>query len=398
MEDMLVDLALALLLVVAGVHGWHRGAAVRGFQLAGLLGAGAVAWHWTPRLLHHVDALARPSVLRSVTLVGAVWLVAMAGDLALGRLGLRLMGRRHLSRPDAALGALASVLVTSFVAWFAATATHASLPASVAREVADSRLLGALDAVAPEAPRRWAASLATSIDEDRFPDVFNSLSPDPEPSVSAPTSGVAAVAGVRQAAAGIVKIEASSDACGGSEGSGWVVAPHRVVTNAHVVAGATTIRVQVGGTGHRTRATVVAYDPRTDLAILDAERMQATVLQRATGTLADGTSTAVAGFPLDGGYTVVAARVRNQIEATGRDIYSSGLVTRRIYSLRAVVRPGNSGGPLLTTSGRVAGTVFARSTTSTDTGYALSDAATDALLDRAASLTAPVSTQGCTAD
>lgn len=398
MEPMLVDLALIALLAWAFTRGWRRGAAVRALQLTGLLGAGAIAWHWAPRAMRHVDALARPGVLRSVVLVLAVWFAAVAGEQVLGVLARRLVGRRHLSRPDAFCGAIASMLVTACVSWFAVTAAHQGLPPAVARSVAASRLLGALDAVAPEAPRRWAASLANSLNSERFPEVFDGLSPDPEPSVPAPTTGSAATPGVRRAAASIVKVLATSDACGGSEGSGWVVAPHRIVTNAHVVAGATRVSVQVGGTGHRHDATVLAFDPRTDLAILDAEGVSAPALVRDESTLPSGAGGAVAGFPLDGAYTVGAARVRNEVDATGRDIYSSGVVTRRIYALRATVRPGNSGGPFLTSAGRVAGTVFARSTTSSSTGYALSDAATDRLLDAASSLSTPVSTQRCTVD
>lgn len=397
MGVMVVDILLVALLLLAALRGWHKGAVVRGLQLVGLLGAGALAYHFVPGWLNHVDAVARPGIARSLVLIAAVWVAAVIGEAVLGRIAMRLMRGRHGSRPDSFLGAIASMLVTAFVVWFCATAAAPALPASIGRQVSDSRGLRAIDSVMPDQPRQWASKLATSLNANRFPDVFSGLSPDPAPSVPAPDAGVTSTAAVAKAAASVVKVLASSTSCGASEGSGWVVAQHRVVTNAHVVAGSSDVTVQVAGVGPRLSASVVAFDPEVDLAILDVPSLAAPALQRTSATLSKGTSTVVAGFPLDGSYTVVPARVGNEIDATGRDIYASRLVTRTIYSLNTTVKPGNSGGPLLTTSGTVAGTVFARSTTSSTTGYALSDAETDSLLDRATALSTPVSTQSCVA-
>ena len=394
----MVDLALVLMLTLAALRGWQRGFVVRALQLAGLIGAGAVAYFLLPIPMAHIPSLSRPSLARSIVLILGVWIVALTGETLMSMLGRRVMARGHqtIRKGDALAGAVASMLVTTVLTWFVVTAVRPALPPSLVREVGQSRILTATDHAMPELPRRWAASLATSINTSRFPDVFSGLSPEPNPSVAAPDTGITAEPAVVRAAASVVKVLASSRSCGGSEGSGWVVSAHRVVTNAHVVGGATTVVVQVRGAGAYLRATVVAFDPHVDLAILDVPGLGAPALTR-SGPLTSGESAVVAGYPLDGGYRAVAARVRDEIRATGRDIYSTGLVTRDVYSLYATVEPGNSGGPLLTASGTVAGTVFARSTTSKDTGYALTDSTTSRLLDEAATLTRPVSTEQCVA-
>jgi S1-C subfamily serine protease len=63
--------------------------------------------------------------------------------------------------------------------------------------------------------------------------------------------------------------------------------------------------------------------------------------------------------------------------------------------LRALVRPGNSGGPLLATDGRVYGVVFAAATDDNETGYALTASEVRSDAESGAAATTPVSTQGC---
>jgi S1-C subfamily serine protease len=105
----------------------------------------------------------------------------------------------------------------------------------------------------------------------------------------------------------------------------------------------------------------------------------------------------VAGFPLDGPYRLDAARVREVVQARGSDIYGSPGASREVYSLFARVRPGNSGGPLLSGSGDVVGVIFAKSLDDNSTGYALTLDEARPVLDAAASATTPVGTGPCVA-
>jgi len=139
---------------------------------------------------------------------------------------------------------------------------------------------------------------------------------------------------------------------------------------------------------------VVLYDPKRDIAILYVPGLAAAPLHFA-GQASSGDKAVVAGYPLNSRFTKVAARIGGSETATSPDIYQNSTVTREIYSVRAVVEPGNSGGPLLSPGGRVYGVVFAAAVSAKDTGYALTAAevAPDTRAGRAA--TAPVSTQSC---
>jgi S1-C subfamily serine protease len=163
------------------------------------------------------------------------------------------------------------------------------------------------------------------------------------------------------------------------------------MTNAHVVAGIDRPTVRVGGVGRLYQARVVLFDPQKDVAVLYVPALRAPVLHF-DGVASRGDSAVVAGYPQDGGLDLQAATVASRINATGQNIYNSGTVTREIYSIRSTVRPGNSGGPLLTTDGEVYGVVFARSTSDDETGYVLTahEVASDA--KKAAHATARVDT------
>ncbi len=196
--------------------------------------------------------------------------------------------------------------------------------------------------------------------------------------------------------ASIVKItgEAKATACARIlEGSGFVFAPQHVLTNAHVVAG---VRggVTVTGLRHTFHGTVVLYDPERDVAVLYVPGLRARPLAFASPP-SRGDSAIVAGYPLNRGFTAAPARIGGEHSANSPDIYQAHTVTRDIYAVRAVVRPGNSGGPLLAPSGAVDGMVFAAAIDLANTGYALTagEVASDVSAGWAA--TAPVSTHGC---
>jgi S1-C subfamily serine protease len=178
------------------------------------------------------------------------------------------------------------------------------------------------------------------------------------------------------------------------EGSGFVVSPRHVLTNAHVVAGMTNGPYVGHGTGSALPARVVLFDWNTDVAILYVPGLDAPPL-RFAGRAARGSGAVVAGYPKNGGFRAVAARVASQWSANGPNIYRTGQVIRAIYAVRARVEPGNSGGPLLAKNGKVYGVIFAASTNARDTGFALTASAVGPDVRRGARATTPVSTRGC---
>jgi S1-C subfamily serine protease len=203
--------------------------------------------------------------------------------------------------------------------------------------------------------------------------------------------------GVRAAAGSIVKITGEARACNRSqEGTGWVLARERVVTNAHVVAAVRDPQVRIGGEGRRYAARVVVFDPVRDLAVLAVPGLPAPPL-RLGQDLGRGDAAVVAGFPLDGPYRLDSARVREVVTARGEDIYGRRPSTRQVYSLYATVQPGNSGGPLLSASGEVVGVIFAKSLDDDSTGYALTLSESEPVLRKGRTAGEPVSVGACAA-
>jgi S1-C subfamily serine protease len=168
-----------------------------------------------------------------------------------------------------------------------------------------------------------------------------------------------------------------------------------VLTNAHVVGGVREPTVQVGGEGRVYDARVVLYDWERDVAVLDVPRLDAPALRLSAGDAVSGDGALVVGFPENGPFDVRPARVRERFTADGPDIYRRGTVSRDVYSLYATVRPGNSGGPLLTPDGEVFGVVFAKSLDDRDTGYALTNDEVRETVTRGRAADEPVGTQRC---
>ena len=199
---------------------------------------------------------------------------------------------------------------------------------------------------------------------------------------------------VERAGSSVLKVRGTNDCGRGIEGSGFVYAPDRLMTNAHVVAGVDDPEVVVGDDSIDAR--VVYYNPDLDVAVLefDSERSRScrspTRRRPAEGPLA------ILGYPQDGPFDIERGRIRAKQTLRSPDIYGEGAVIREVYSLRGLVRPGNSGGPIVDSAGRVVGVVFAASVTDDDTGYALTaDAGPAGGRRRQRRATDEASTEGC---
>jgi S1-C subfamily serine protease len=290
-------------------------------------------------------------------LVGALAAVMLEGAaLALRR---RLIRRPLLHRADGAGGAALIGAVALGLAWiFGAVALHAPGTTQLRADVQNSVILSELDQVLP--PSGGVLNVLDRV--------------DPAPSITGPATphqppdpAIAADPDVEAAGASVVRV--LSTACGlGIEGSGWAVRPDLIVTNAHVVAGAddTTVTTQ---DGVELDANAVYYEPEDDLALLRVEASLPT-LRVAEGN-SEGDEAAVLGYPENGPYTVTPARVGETRTTVSEDSYGRGPVERTITALGGNVRSGNSGGPLLTAKGEVAGVVFAATTSGPKGGFAV---------------------------
>ncbi len=385
-----LDLLLIVMMVLAGFSGFRRGLLLQLLTYGGLVAGlvvGALAAPVVAGLMESHSAQAGAAVLTLLAGAGI-------GDGLGWLLGVRVRARTHKTRfkpADAAGGAALSVTALLLAVWFVAlNLVNGPFP-QVAVEIRGSAIVRTLGSALPEPPsllgevRRLFNGLG-------FPEVFSKFPPAPVGPVKQPTQAQAREA-FDAASASTVRIV--GEACGQiQEGSGFVVGDGYVLTNAHVIAGVRAPQVQQQG-GGAENATTVLYDPKTDLAVLLVERSPGPVLSFADADVARGAVGAVLGYPGGGDLTGGKAAVRREIPAVGRDIYGGGSVERNVYELQAEIHPGNSGGPFVLTDGRVAGVVFAASTTDEGIGYAI--ASTDVAPDLRAALgrTQPVSTGAC---
>ncbi len=110
--------------------------------------------------------------------------------------------------------------------------------------------------------------------------------------------------------------------------------------------------------GRSFDAEPLAYDPTDDLALLRVRGLALPSL-RLAGSVPSGRSGAILGYPENGPFDAEAGRVGRTQTVITQDAYGRGPVSRLLTPLRGLVRPGNSGGPLVDAAGRVLTTVFA---------------------------------------
>lgn len=402
MHGDVLDIVLLVLTVLSAVAGYRRGlicgvTSFVGLLLGALLGARVAPAIARALLKAPSSTIAADHAVgqRTVTLVTVVVLAGLGHALgyALGaRVRTRVLPRR-LQPVDGAGGAVVSAATLLVLAWLLGAALASAPFAGLANQIHRSLVLQIVNRAVPPAGQSAASSLLREMQRHALPAVAGPFDTLLAPTVQPPNPAVVPGA-AHAAAASIVKVTGDAPSCSrGIEGSGFVYAPDRVLTNAHVVAGvsAPTVAVPGGGT---LPARVVLYDPNRDIAVLDVPGLRVAALSFAPQA-ASGASAVVAGYPEDGPFTAVPARIAALAKISGPNIYQNRTVTRQIYTIRAVVRPGNSGGPLLDPAGQVDGVVFATSVDQSDVGYALSAAevSPDAAAGRSA--TAAVSTQGC---
>jgi S1-C subfamily serine protease len=319
--------------------------------------------------------------------------VGQGAGYAIGRRAGVLARRVHLGRLDALLGAASGVGVTVVVFWLIASLLVQAPWTGVAGAVRRSRAYALTGELLPDPPR-VVAQLQHLLDTSPFPQVFAGLPRRIGPPVRLPSEGSARRA-ARRSEGSVVRVLAPG--CGGlRQGSGWISDEGTVVTNAHVVAGGESVRVEGPDGAHQ--GVVVLFDPSTDIAVVSAPDLVGDPLRLATGTLERASPGATLGFPGDGGGRLVIHRaaVQDVYDATGLDIYGRRPVTRQVYELRSPVRGGDSGGPFVLSDGTVAGTIFAASTSDSGTGYALTGGEIADEVRSASRLSEPVSTGPCT--
>ena len=387
----LLDWLLLVLVLTYALSGYWQGFITGAFATAGLLIGGLIGVFLAPAALGDAD----PSVMVSL---GALFIVILCASL--GQAGLQFAGARIRDRitwqPARALDAIGGAVLSSaavlLVAWALGVAISGSGIAGITGLVRNSSVLAKVDQVLPAEADSALNAFNDVVGSGFFPQYLDPFAPERIVPVKPGPERLLTDPDVEDAEASVLKIRGTNDCGRGVEGTGFVYADGRLMTNAHVVAGVDEPEVEIGG--DTVSAEVVHYNPDIDVAVLavDTSGLPNLAFDDEAGER-DGV--AILGYPQDGPYDVQVGRIRAEQRLRSPDIYGEGSVIREVFSLRGLVRPGNSGGPIVSSAGDVVGVVFAASVTDQDTGYALT---ANQVAQNAASGVAnsePVSTGDC---
>jgi S1-C subfamily serine protease len=387
----LLDLAIVAMTFVAVGNGYRRGFSLSILSYLGLVIGLAIGAGMAPPVVRAFAAGPTTGPYVALLMLFLAALVGSSIGYAAGEpIRIRLLRDRVGARLDSVAGAVFSIFTVLASAWFLGLAFARGPIPPLSSAIQSSAILRLLDTRYSHPPA-FLTGVQQIIAGVPYPRVFDVIA---NPDLPGPVSldpAVADNAAVTSAARRTVKVR--SLGCGGEVfGSGFPAADNYIVSNAHVVAGTHDTRVLLPD-GRNLAATVVLFDPQRDVSILYVPALRLAPLPG--GPAARGTTGATIGYPGGGNETVRAAAVRAEVPAEGRDIYGDAQVTREIFVLTADIHPGNSGGPLVDSQGRVLGVVFANSTSNPSEGYALTDGEVAPDINSGVGRTGAVGTGSC---
>jgi S1-C subfamily serine protease len=392
-----LDLILIVVVAAFAVSGYRQGFIVGVLSFFGFVGGALLGAEFGPSISRAlVGGQTQQDVIAVVLLVS----FAVIGQFIASSIGAAMRSTvtwHSATVLDSVGGSVVSTLSVLLIAWVVGSVLIESPFPVVDSQVNNSIVLQALDKFMPSPARTMFSDFRRLLaSNSTYAEVFSGIGAERILAIPAPDPAVLNSPGFLAARASVVKIQGVAPSCQRSiEGSGFVISPRHVLTNAHVVAGVTAGQTVTTDTGAHYPATVVFYDPQIDVAILYVPQLDLPSL-RLGGPASPGDNAVVAGYPLDAMYLrTVAARIGGVQNAEGPNIYETSTVTRQIYEIRAVVESGNSGGPLLSPAGTVDGVVFAAAVGVSDTGFALTAAEVSADAAAGEHLTEPVSTSYC---
>ncbi len=366
----LLDWLLLLLVAAYALSGYWQGFVTGAFATAGLLLGGLLGIWLAPIALGNAD----PSIWISLGALFIVILAASLGQALLQYAGAQLRDKitwQPARAVDAVGGAALSALAVLIVAWALGVAISGSRIGQVTPMVRESTVLAKVNAALPQSAANLLQAFNDVVGTTFFPRYLEPFAPERIVEVDAGPERLLTDPDITRSDESVLKVRGSNDCGRGVEGTGFLYAPDRLMTNAHVVAGVDNPEVEIDG--ESVDAQVVYYNPDLDVAVLAVESGSAAALPFDTDH-ESGDGVAIVGYPQDGPFDIQTGRIRSEQRLRSPDIYGDGTVIREVFSLRGLVRPGNSGGPILDSDGEVAGVVFAASVTDDQTGYALTAA------------------------
>ena len=385
-----LDIVLILALLSYLVYGLRNGFLVTVGGLAGFA-AGAIAAFFAVPL---VSTFVEDSGWRLTAIIAAA-VVLMALGHGLGTMvGRQLRGVvriRPLRAVDRLVGGALNLVVSALVMSMLAFSVSSLGVPVVSQQLAESKVIRFIDGLTPTPVKATMAELRSTVIGNGIPTLLEGL--DQGQAVQVPNTSTNTPA-LNRAAQSVLRIAGTAYECGQNQtGSGFVVSEDRVVTNAHVVAGVSQPVVEMPD-GGAMPGRVVYFDTRRDLAVLAVDNLPSQPLQLSRD-LPGGSQAAFAGYPHGGPFQSKPATVQDIATVLVPDIYGNNPAPEDIYRLAGDVQPGNSGGPLLTTDGQVAGVIVAKATSDAEVGFAITMNDLDPVAEQAPSLASPVSSGQC---
>lgn len=385
-----LDVVLVVIVLAYAVSGYVQGFVVNLIATTGLLVGGLIAIAVVPRVMEDTTQNLGSSLL-ALGLVIAAAAIGQAIGTFVGselRTGLKARPLRWLDAVGGSALSIVAVLVAGWALGYSVSGTSIPYLASASRS---SAILQQVDGVMPARATSVLRSFNDVLDTNLFPRYIDPFEPEQIAETRPPDESTLARPEVQEARGSVVKVLGEARCDRGIEGSGFAYAPGRIMTNAHVVAGVATPTIVVDD--QRVSTRVVLFDKDLDVAVLAAD-VQLPTLDFDLDAAKDD-SAAILGFPQNGPFDARAARIRDRIDLRSPDIYDKGQVVRDTFSVRGLVRSGNSGGPLVSPRGDVVGVIFAASISDKSTGYALTAEQVAASARKGISSSAAVSTGGC---
>lgn len=391
----LIDVLLTISILLAITNGWQIGI-IRG--LAGFIGLIFGAWSALQVIPIVVSTFDLGIGWRVFGGIAAIVTLAMFGQslgFSLGSVLRSAFSWSPVRFIDSLFGSAFRVVSWTVIVWLAASVL-AFLPENrLTDQVRGSQIVQQIDGLAPTAADQATAALRNVLRNTSFPQVFAGIGPTLEHAVDPANPQIVTDTEVTTTFASVVEILAEAPACEMKMvGTGFLYSDGRIMTNAHVVAGADQVAIRRDGASKQFRADVVVFDPRLDVAVLAVTGFAGDPLVF-SDEVPIGVEGVVPGFTGGDPMSPTEARISDVLVARGHDIYGEGRVDREIYVLRSAIAPGDSGAPLVDLDGRVLGVVFAAGTELKDAGYALTANAVRSAAEQGKAATKPVSLGEC---
>ncbi|WP_075724407.1 MarP family serine protease [Corynebacterium aquilae] len=365
----IIDVIVIIALLSALAVGWRQGVIAASLSILGVIAGLFGGMLVTERLANSTD---NPG-LRILLVLGAYILLIAIGHMAGSAIGAALRDRMRFKssqRIDSLLGAVFQTFATLVVLWLIAGPLASSNITGVNTAVSQSQIMRSVDGHMPKQASQLPNKLAALLSESGLPPLISPFTDHAGTDVPAPAINVEDKELVERLRPSVVHVLGDATQCSRRlSGTGFVVDDSHIITNAHVVAGTNTVRLDtVLG---MKNADVVYYNPSEDIAVLFAQDLGLPALQWAPEPAVSGEDTIVMGFPNSGPFEAAPGRVKDKLTVNGPDIYATTRIDREAYTVRGTIRQGNSGGPMVNLEGQVVGVVFGASIDKTDTGFVL---------------------------